>query len=46
LIKIKGLKTEQIIGALGQRPHDEVIHRDNMAVTTAKAEGGKRKAEE
>jgi glutamate 5-kinase len=44
LVKIKGMKTEQIAGALGQRPHDEVIHRDNMAVTTAKAEGGKQNA--
>ena len=41
--KIKGLKTEQIAAALGQCPHDEVIHRDNMAVTTGKAEGRRRR---
>jgi glutamate 5-kinase len=35
--KIKGLKTEQIALALGQRPYDEVIHRDNMAVTLGTA---------
>jgi glutamate 5-kinase len=31
--KIKGLKTEAIAAALGHRPYDEVIHRDNMTVT-------------
>src|SRR5262249_44767791 len=44
--RVKGLKTEQIAAALGHCPHDELIHRDNMAVTTAKAEGRKQKAEE
>jgi glutamate 5-kinase len=33
LVKIKGLKTENIAAALGHRPYDEVIHRDNMALT-------------
>jgi glutamate 5-kinase len=33
LVKIKGLKTEQIAAALGKCPYDEVIHRDNMTVT-------------
>ncbi|MGD9720254.1 MAG: glutamate 5-kinase [Pirellulales bacterium] len=33
LAKIKGLKTENIGAALGHRPYDEVIHRDNMALT-------------
>jgi glutamate 5-kinase len=33
LAKIKGLKTEHIATALGHRPYDEVIHRDNMALT-------------
>jgi glutamate 5-kinase len=33
LLKIKGLKTEQIAAALGKCPYDEVIHRDNMVVT-------------
>jgi glutamate 5-kinase len=32
--RIQKLKTEQIATALGQCPYDEVIHRDNMAVTT------------
>ncbi len=31
--QIKRLKTEQIAAALGHCPHDEVVHRDNMAVT-------------
>ena len=34
ILRIKKLKTEQIAAALGQCPYDEVIHRDNMAVTT------------
>jgi glutamate 5-kinase len=33
LLKIKGLKTEQIAAVLGRLPYDEVIHRDNMART-------------
>ncbi len=33
LDRIKGLRTHQISETLGQRPYDEVIHRDNMAVT-------------
>ncbi|HEX3727095.1 MAG TPA: glutamate 5-kinase [Pirellulales bacterium] len=33
LVKIKGLKTDQIAAALGHCPYDEVIHRDNMALT-------------
>jgi glutamate 5-kinase len=37
LVRIKGLKTEQIATALGHCPYDEVIHRDNMALTR---EGG------
>lgn len=32
LARIKGLKTAQIEGALGSKPSDEVVHRDNMAV--------------
>jgi len=31
--RIKGLKTDQISVTLGHCPYDEVIHRDNMAVT-------------
>lgn len=30
---IKGLKTNQIYRQLGSKPYDEVIHRDNLAVT-------------
>ncbi len=45
VMRIKGLKTEQIAAALGQRPHDEMIHRDNMALTRKsrkqKSEGGR-----
>ncbi len=38
VLRIKGLKTEQIASALGHRPHDEVVHRDNLAVTAGHAE--------
>jgi glutamate 5-kinase len=44
VLRIKGCKTDQIAAALGHRPYDEVIHRDNMALT-GKAEGRKQKAE-
>ena len=33
LLRIKGLKTDQIAGVLGRLPYQEVIHRDNMALT-------------
>ena len=33
--RIKGLKTSQIADILGHCPYDEVIHRDNMVVTTS-----------
>jgi len=33
--KIKGLKTSHIAQVLGSKPYDEIIHRDNMAVTKA-----------
>jgi len=33
--RIKGLKTDAIATALGQCPYEEVIHRDNIAVTTS-----------
>jgi glutamate 5-kinase len=33
LLRIKGLKSEQIAPVLGRLPYDEVIHRDNMALT-------------
>src|SRR5262249_35753983 len=32
VLKIKGRKTEQIAAVLGHCPHDELIHRDNMAL--------------
>ncbi len=32
LEKIRGLKSSQIEGALGHKPADEVVHRDNLAV--------------
>ncbi len=34
LLKIKGLKTNEIARTLGHCPYDEVVHRDNMTVTT------------
>jgi glutamate 5-kinase len=33
VLRIKGLKTDQIAPALGHCPYDEVIHRDNLATT-------------
>lgn len=36
--KIKGLKTSQIKQVLGNKPYDEIIHRDNMAVEKQKKE--------
>ncbi|MEX0978190.1 MAG: glutamate 5-kinase [Pirellulales bacterium] len=33
LLRIKGLKTDEIAGVLGRLPYQEVIHRDNMALT-------------
>jgi len=33
LERIKGLRTLQIAEILGHCPYDEVIHRDNLAVT-------------
>jgi glutamate 5-kinase len=33
IVRIKGLRTEAIATALGHCPYQEVIHRDNMAVT-------------
>jgi glutamate 5-kinase len=31
--KIKGLRSEQIAAVLGHCPYEEVVHRDNMALT-------------
>jgi len=31
--KIMGLRTDQIKSTLGEKPYDEVIHRDNMSIT-------------
>lgn len=39
LQQIKGLRTDQIAGVLGHCPYEEVIHRDNMTVTTAETPG-------
>ncbi len=33
---IKGMKTSQIKGCLGDKPYDEVIHRDNLVITEEK----------
>jgi glutamate 5-kinase len=33
VLRIKGLKSDQIAAALGHCPYAEVIHRDNMALT-------------
>ena len=34
--RIKGLKTDQIAQVLGHCPYDEIIHRDNMVVTSGR----------
>jgi glutamate 5-kinase len=34
--RIKGLKTDKIAQVLGHRPYDEIIHRDNMVVTSGR----------
>lgn len=34
ILRIRGLRTEAIASALGHRPYEEIIHRDNMAITT------------
>ena len=34
LARIKGLRTSQIVDTLGDCPYEEVIHRDNMVVTS------------
>jgi glutamate 5-kinase len=31
--KIKGLKTSAVVNRLGEKPYDEVIHRDNLVLT-------------
>lgn len=36
--RIMGLKTSQIKECLGYKPYDEVIHRDNLTITTADSE--------
>jgi glutamate 5-kinase len=33
VLRIKGLKTDQIAAALGHCPYEEVVHRDNLAVS-------------
>jgi len=33
--KIKGLKSDEIAGALGAKPYDEVVHRDNLVILEA-----------
>jgi glutamate 5-kinase len=35
--KIKGLKSAQITDCLGEKPYDEVIHRDNLVLTETTA---------
>jgi glutamate 5-kinase len=34
VLRIRGLKTEEIAQTLGHCPHEEVVHRNNMVVTT------------
>lgn len=37
IVRIKGLKTDAIAAVLGHCPYQEVVHRDNMVVTTVSA---------
>ena len=30
--RIRGLRSDEIAGVLGQKPYDEVIHRDNLVI--------------
>ena len=39
--KIRGLKTSRIKQVLGSKPYDEIIHRDNMAVSKQMKKGRK-----
>ena len=32
VLRIKGLKTDQIAATLGHCPYEEVVHRDNLVV--------------
>jgi glutamate 5-kinase len=34
ILRIRGLKSDEIADALGHCPHEEVVHRNNMVVTT------------
>ncbi len=36
ILKIKGLRSNQIKAKLGYKPYDDVIHRDNLAITPEK----------
>jgi glutamate 5-kinase len=36
ITRIKGVRSSQIAGVLGQKTHDEVIHRDNLALRSAR----------
>jgi glutamate 5-kinase len=38
--KIKGMKSSEIEGALGFKHDDDVIHRDNLILTSQMEEGG------
>jgi glutamate 5-kinase len=37
--KIKGLRTGEIVTCLGEKPYDEVIHRDNLVLTNGTLNG-------
>ena len=39
VLRIKGMRTEEVTAALGYLPYAELVHRDNMTVTAA-GEGG------
>ena len=39
IIKIKGLRSSEIADCLGEKPYDEVIHRDNLVLTAVTLNG-------
>lgn len=40
LVRVAGLRTDQIAAVLGHCPYDEVVHRDNLAVISRDTSGG------
>lgn len=43
ILRIRGLRSSEILELLGQCPYEEVVHRDNLAVTSCDRESGSEK---